>query len=277
MGFLRKKVSTSIYYRRLFRRHRAELDQLKQILGDEQSIKTVDLLLKARTAILRRPEYYFMNAAAGVCDQFHFVDENGYRVSGPRNPYFLPEFFHLDRDMVLFDGGAYIGDSIEQLFSLLGGSCKKVYAFEPNPVTFQTLQARTEQFKSVVQCYPYGLDKCERLVSFHASDAGSRIAGDGELTIATISTGSFLKQLSTDHPSFIKLDVEGKEQDVLESAAKYIRSRQPDMAVSIYHRLEDLWTIPLLLHQICPEYRLYVRHQSNYYTETICYVTIRRS
>lgn len=277
MDPFRKRVSAAVYYRRLFHSHRGELEELRQILADRRSVETVTQLLRARQTVLRRPEFYYAKASADLCDQFHFVDPNGFRVCGTRNPYFLSEFFRLDRNVVLLDGGAYIGDTIEQLFSLLGGPCKKVYAFEPNPETFQKLEKRTAQFGDLIERLPYGLDCRDSTSNFRNDDAGSRLVDDGEITVRTVDAGAFLRERETEPPTFIKLDIEGKEQDVLRSAADFIRDNRPDLAVSIYHRLEDLWEIPLQLHWICPDYQIYIRHQSNYYTETICYATAGRA
>ena len=58
-------------------------------------------------------------------------------------------------------------------------------------------------------------------------------------------------------PTFVKLDVEGDELEAL-------RRRQGDpgagpavVAVCLYHRPEDLWTIPLFLSEALPAHRLY--------------------
>ena len=43
---------------------------------------------------------------------------------------------------------------------------------------------------------------------------------------------------------FIKVDVEGADLGVLESAAETIRSQRPRLAIACYHRPDDLVAIP---------------------------------
>ena len=74
--------------------------------------------------------------------------------------------------------------------------------------------------------------------------------------------------------NFIKLDIEGKEKEVLMDIEEYIAEQMPDLAICIYHKVEDLWEIPMMIKKINPKYKIYIRHHSNYYTETVCYATV---
>ena len=272
-----RRITTARYYGNIFRRNAPQLDRLSKLLDDQPSRLVLRRILSAYKAVWRRPVYYLSRAALRECSEYHFTAEDGYIVRGTRNPYFLSEIFRFDEPMILLDGGAYIGDTVELALKEERLPCRRIYAFEPNRENYRKLIGVAERYSSVVVCYNKGLDDHDARVRFRENDAGSRIDDSGECMIEVIDTGAFLHQLEEDRPTFIKLDIEGKEQDVLRSAADYISRERPDMAVSIYHRLEDLWEIPLLLSNICPDYRLYIRHQSNYYTETVCYATVRRS
>ena len=54
---------------------------------------------------------------------------------------------------------------------------------------------------------------------------------------------------------YIKYDVEGSEREALEGTSQTIERCRPLLAVSLYHRVEDLWRIPLALHERYPFYR----------------------
>lgn len=43
------------------------------------------------------------------------------------------------------------------------------------------------------------------------------------------------------------------------------------LAISLYHKPEDMTEIPLYIQSLVPEYKFYVRHHSNCYTETVFY------
>jgi len=273
MGTFIKKITTARYYARLFRARARQLDALDTLLADQTSREVLADILRAYRAVLRPAEFYLTRAARAECSQYHFTTLEGRQVRGTANPYFLDELFSLTPDMVLLDGGAYIGDTIQQLFRVLGGPCRYVYAFEPNQETYPKLLRTAGKFRPNIQCFPWGLDDHDGTEPFSCADAGSRIAEGGDRTVRVADAGKFLMGLTENRPTFIKLDIEGREPQVLESMAPYLQTYTPDLAVSIYHKLEDLWEIPLRLHAICPAYKIYIRHQSNYFTETVCYAT----
>jgi predicted transposase YdaD len=53
--------------------------------------------------------------------------------------------------------------------------------------------------------------------------------------------------------------VEGSEAQALRGSVNTIRTYQPDLLVSLYHRTEDLHELILQIHEISPDYRLYLR------------------
>ena len=58
---------------------------------------------------------------------------------------------------------------------------------------------------------------------------------------------------------YIKYDVEGAEREALLGSRETILHRRPDLLVSAYHRSEDLFDLPLLLHGQFPFYELRLR------------------
>lgn len=59
-----------------------------------------------------------------------------------------------------------------------------------------------------------------------------------------------------DRVTFIKYDLEGAEIPAIKGAEKTLRTYKPKLALSIYHNIEDLWEIPLLVKEYVPEYKL---------------------
>ena len=72
--------------------------------------------------------------------------------------------------------------------------------------------------------------------------------------------------------TFLKMDVEGAEYDALLGAEKLIKECRPRMAISIYHKPEDIITIPDLILKMNPDYRITFRHYGLDDLETIMYV-----
>ena len=268
-----RKITTSRYYLSVFKQNREQISKLYSILADQKSRDTLDGILKAYTTVLRKPGHYFTGIANDECGCYHFTTEDGYKVYGTANPYFLNDIFTLDTKMVYLDGGAYIGDSIQQLIKILNGPCRYIYSFEPNDENYRKMEASVRAFSSHVRCFNAGLDDHDGVVSFLKADAGSRVSETGTDKTDVIDVRKFLAGLTENLPTFIKLDIEGKEQDVINGMSDFIKSNHPDLAISVYHSLNDLWEIPLQIHKINPSYRIYLRHQSNYFTETVCYAT----
>ena len=52
---------------------------------------------------------------------------------------------------------------------------------------------------------------------------------------------------------------------------KIIKRNKPKLAVCIYHSDQDMLEIIQYIHQLVPEYKLYVRQHSNMYYETVLY------
>jgi len=72
----------------------------------------------------------------------------------------------------------------------------------------------------------------------------------------------------------VKMDIEGSEYNAIIGAKETIYKNSPKLAISVYHRRNDLFTLPLLIHEIEPKYRLYLRHHSNSFRETLLYAKI---
>ena len=60
--------------------------------------------------------------------------------------------------------------------------------------------------------------------------------------------------------TLIKMDVEGAEREAICGAAQTIRRYHPRLNIAAYHRGADFFQLPLLVHGLCPSYRLYLRH-----------------
>lgn len=76
--------------------------------------------------------------------------------------------------------------------------------------------------------------------------------------------------------TFIKMDIEGAELEAIKGARRIITHQHPKLAVSIYHKPEDIWTIPQILLEYNPEYRFYLRHYSFSYYDTVLYAVPER-
>jgi len=173
---------------------------------------------------------------------------------------------------VVFDIGAYVGDTA-LWFSKAVGSHGKVYAFEPEPRNFEKLKANLERNK-VTNVIPLQLALSENEGEMQVASGGN------SSTITQTDTGTSVKVTTIDkfveanklpRVDFIKMDVEGHELKVLKGAHETIGAFKPSLALSVYHRGDDLIKLPEFLLELNPNYKFYVKHCGPGWAETVVY------
>lgn len=295
------------YYSKIFDRSRDRICRLRKVLADRRSIEVLDLLLKSYTTIQNNSTTYYLRAAEPLSPEKSYSTQEGYLIQETKEMYFRDEIHHfkerfgIDRPIVLLDGGAYTGDTLlsaaEGIQEGLLPQIEYAYAFEPDPINYSYMQRILTDIPFPVETFNCGLDDHDGKEQFCWEGVRTRINTDGGIfgageafagqELPVINTGAFLESLQNraslkeevlsrfsknqKPPNFIKLDIEGREREAILSASAYIRNHHPDLAISIYHRPEDLWDIPLMIHSIYDKYRIFIRHNSNYYTETVCH------
>jgi hypothetical protein len=59
--------------------------------------------------------------------------------------------------------------------------------------------------------------------------------------------------------------------DLLIGAEETIRRCRPTLAIAVYHRYSDLWTIPKWIDGLECGYEFYLRHYQKTFTDTVLY------
>ena len=111
------------------------------------------------------------------------------------------------------------------------------------------------------------------ILTFYDAQSSSRIVGDAQISNEYISVPvcSIDSELKGVVPTFIKMDIEGAEMEALWGAVEIIKSFKPRLAISVYHKPEDMTDIMEYLLQINPDYKFYLRHYSSCCWETVLY------
>jgi len=173
---------------------------------------------------------------------------------------------------IVFDIGAYVGDTA-LWFSKAVGPQGKVFAFEPEPRNFEKLKANLERNK-VTNVIPLQLALSENEGEMRVSSgAGSSVitqAGTGK-SVKVTTIDNFVEANTLPRVDFIKMDVEGHELKVLEGAHETIQAFKPSLALSAYHRGDDLIKLPKFLLELNPDYKFYLRHCSPGWADTVLY------
>lgn len=167
----------------------------------------------------------------------------------------------LGNDEVFWDLGAYDGDTVAEFCALVGGHYRGIAAVEPDEKNLRKLAAALADMTNAA-AYPYAVWDESCTLDF-AGKAGrnSAVAVAGAKKVQPVAAVSLddLVEETGQLPTFIKFDVEGAEERAL-LGARRVLAGQPKLALSAYHRTEDIFRLPLLLKKLAPGYNLQLRH-----------------
>lgn len=179
-------------------------------------------------------------------------------------------------DTVLDLGGCW-GDSALRFASLAGPSGRVI--------AFEFLPQNLEIFERNLELNPALADRIRIRRSAAWSHSGERMyfADHGPATrvipersevfaqaVDTLAIDDLVRaeSLAVD---FIKMDIEGAELEALRGAERTLRQQRPDLAISLYHRLQDFAEIPAYLAALGLGYRFYLGNATIFESETILF------
>ena len=156
------------------------------------------------------------------------------------------------------DLGAYDGDTAKELAAVCP-NLQKIVSVEPDPRTFRRLLKNVEGLP--VEAVEGALWSGEETLSFSASGGrGAALGGAGKKTpVRGVTVDSLFEDTRAD---YLKFDVEGAEKEALRGAEKVISRDRPDLLVSVYHRPEDLFALPLFIAERWPFYKFCLRRRA---------------
>jgi FkbM family methyltransferase len=168
------------------------------------------------------------------------------------NPYHPLDIPAWKTPLRFVDCGAFDGDTLAD-FIRNDIRMEAVAAFEPDPANFNKLArfitANRGQLPNA-QLWPCGVFSSTGQLKFETGQGmASNISNTGTTVIQCVALDDVLPTFS---PNLIKMDIEGAEYSALLGAHNLIVAQQPGLAVSLYHRPEHLWQLPLLVERLAP-------------------------
>lgn len=189
--------------------------------------------------------------------------------------YFVKGVVSVSDNEVFVDCGAYLGDTTINFIDYAKRSnrvYKKIVAFEPSKSNYEQLLKNISKERDVIT-FNKGVSDHEGIVGFTAAKKSNsgRIIGDKTNAATFVSVVSIDDVQECSDATFIKMDIEGSELSALKGAKKTIIRNQPKLAICIYHSDADMIEIIEYIHEINPNYKLYVRQHSDNVIETVLY------
>ena len=257
---------TELFNAEFYESHLHEINAARALFADEESRRAYDGIIQykltGRMDILRATE------------------------SHPADVY--RHILHAEEFLTAADLGTYNGDSIRDL-RLYAPRLREVIAFEPDRRNFRKLTEYATALREAgdpltVHPVQAGAWSHTATLTFHGS--GNRNAGltdtpaeaKGNILPSTADNPYFGKTAEVPvtaldivaedifsghtHIDYIKYDVEGAETEALLGSRRIIERDTPALLVSAYHRSADLFRLPLLVHDLNPDYKLYLRRMA---------------
>ncbi|MGN0665708.1 MAG: FkbM family methyltransferase [Huintestinicola sp.] len=158
---------------------------------------------------------------------------------------------------VYIDMGAYNGDTAIEFAQVTSGSYKAIYALEPDTRNFRKLTKNTEVMERINLFNAAAWNDDTVLEFADRSGRNSKVTDGSDTKIK--QTAALRGDSLTENATYIKMDVEGAEKQAIEGCAGSIRNGCK-LNIALYHRTGDLIDIPLQIHELNPELKLYIRH-----------------
>lgn len=218
--------------------------RIYETLADSESRKTFNDVIRYRYAA--DPEYM-----------------QDYRVR-LQEQYF--EDFMGFKNEVFVDVGGFDGDTSE-IFASRYADYERILFFEPSARNMSAARLRLAKVERIYY-YSIGLSDRKETLRFN-QDAGSAsyVTREGDSVIEVDTLDSLVK-----HPvSFIKMDLEGWELRALYGASNHIMHERPKLAIAVYHDSSDFRLIFEFIESICLNYKMYLRHYTQGWSETIMF------
>ena len=226
-------IGNEIFDRKFLKENEENLNKAYSILADEKSKEVFK-------------NYVNFQFSGKLSYLFNMESD----ISTPFNDY-----LKLSENESFIDIGAYRGDTVEQFLSFTNRKYKNILALEPDPKTYKKLIANCENLKNF-EAINGAASSFDGAIEF--SNAGGRQS--------TIGSGAEIPCYTLDKlsekfvPTYIKIDAEGAEADIIKGGKDLINKHRPKIKIAAYHKNRDIFEIPILLNELNKDYKIYMCH-----------------
>ncbi len=214
-----------------------------------------------------RSEAYDQLISLGIDRDNMFMPEKDWWL-GKYDQYFDADIVIPGKDEVFIDGGALDGCDSLRFMKWCNDSHAGICAIEPDGQNCERTRNNLPD-SPCIKVLQKGLWSESTTLRFSSgTKETSAISEDGDIEIETIS----IDEIDPPAPiTFIKMDIEGSEEQALLGAKETIKKNRPKLAICVYHKPSDITRLPRLVLDMIPDYKLYFRHYSYTDTETVMF------
>ena len=230
----------TLFTRAFYEEHKEDFAAARALLSDEESRRIFDNILS-----------YKLSGDIGYLLDTESDENEIWRT-----------ILHPETIGAAADLGAYNGDTVRQL--LEKGAPKTVWAMEPDARNYKKLEIYADS-ETRARIIPVNAGAWNEETTLFFDKSGNRNASfemnrsqtlaDRPAKMAEVKAMPLDTVLDGARVDYIKYDVEGSEREALDGSIKTLTAHVPTLLVSLYHRSEDLFALPLHIHKIAPQYR----------------------
>ena len=89
--------------------------------------------------------------------------------------------------------------------------------------------------------------------------------------VPVTSLDEFFHRTNSALPTYIKMDIEGSEENALLGSKNIIKKAKPKLAIAVDHKPEDIYKLTNILHSMRNDYYFTLRQYDHGFTETVLY------
>ena len=242
-------------YRGYLTDHWTQLVKFRNELCDDISRHTFDCVVQGR---ISGDQVYFSQC---------FVPDQ----------YYPKDLIHFSTHEVMVELGSNNGDTLVTFLSHCP-QFQRVYCFEPDPNCIPLLEHikdSRQEYSNKILIEQNGAWSRSTTLSF-ALD-GNVTAGNGHIITGPLEVARLIEVVAVDNAvlepiTYMKMDTEGCELEALHGAERQILQNKPNLAICVYHKMDDFIEIWSYLKKLNPDYQFYLRHHNQFSgTETVLY------
>lgn len=177
--------------------------------------------------------------------------------------YFVKDLIKCDKNEVFLDIGCYVGDTLLSYLKNYGDTnYNKIYCFDivpQNIVEINKLITSRELKNIVVKQVGAGKENGFLYINENKVSPITKLSTTGKIKVNVVKLDDEIKEPAT----FIKMDIEGYEENALIGCTEIIKKYHPKLAICVYHDYNQLYKIPELINSIDSTYKFYLRYHGD--------------
>lgn len=193
--------------------------------------------------------------------------------------YFNNDVFRIGEQEVFLDIGAYDGDTIRLFMKENGERYKRIYALEPDDINRSRLNRYITDtgLDNVFITEKGAWNKRGRL---YFSSNNEQICGVVTEGIASGNAKSIIVEpLDTlfeyqDNVTMLKINYFEGVKEALQGAENILKTHKPKLAVTVGFDCRNIRSIPKLIKEMNPDYKLYLRYNHGMLSSLVLYGTV---